>query len=187
MNLGLSAAQEPKGPKKPGKGRSDENGPGAGRNKGSDKKKGDTDNGAPRVPKGDGKCIYCGGKHFVKDCPTLPEERKGWTWSQHLAAKRKKEKDHAGNKSRADSGSAARPGGGKKALATGSAEHPRGGKNPSFQVQQISARKMPAREQAKVLVRQEWMGPRQLEAWVDTGQRMEGAIKQLSVRPLRKS
>ena len=29
-------------------------------------------------------------KHFVRNCPTLPKERKNWTWEQHLKVKQDK-------------------------------------------------------------------------------------------------
>ena len=54
-----------------GNGRSGTNtkggGPGADKGNGSGKAK---------VPKGDGKCVFCGGKHFVKFCPKVPPEKK---------------------------------------------------------------------------------------------------------------
>ena len=54
-----------------------------------------------------GNYIYCGGRHFVRNCSTLPEERKKWTWEQHLAAKRRKEEEErkaAGTKTEASRG-----------------------------------------------------------------------------------
>ena len=137
------------------------------------------DKNAPRVPKGDGKCVYCEGKHFVKDCSTLPKERKKWTRSQHLAAKRKKEREQA-EKSMAYFVSATHPGGGRKDLASGSAEHPGGGKNPSFLVQRIRTPRV-RMEWAKIPVRErkvpKSMGQPWLVEWEVIGRLMAGATK----------
>ena len=41
----------------------------------------------PKAPPADLKCINCGGNHYVSKCPTVPKERKNWTFSQWLKAK----------------------------------------------------------------------------------------------------
>ena len=83
------------GGKGKGRGNNDPKGPEPGQNlkgKGNQRggkvnPKGGSGNDERKVPKGDGRCVYCGERHFVKDCPKVPPEKRKWTWKQHLKAK----------------------------------------------------------------------------------------------------
>ena len=88
-----------KGSKKQQKGGGDkdrgrDDGKSKGKGKGKDKgRKGPLKDKKGRVVE----CIHCGDNHYVTQCEKVPEERKEWSFKQHLDAKRKEDSKSPGS------------------------------------------------------------------------------------------
>lgn len=95
------SAEEDKGDKNRGKGKS-------GRDK-KDRRKGKGGSDKDKPVPAHIKCLYCNGNHYVNKCPRLPKERREWSFAQHLPAKRAKEDSTPEDSSGPDKSSTGRP------------------------------------------------------------------------------